>query len=76
MTASRFQDGHIEGTHAAPASQITLSDWVNALTVAVSAGGDDLIVAGCGDGGIYVLAWSGGAAEATGAKGDGLVVKT
>lgn len=59
MAASNVQGGHIEGTHDAPAAQITLSDWVNALAVAVSTGGDELVVAGCGDGGIYVLAWSG-----------------
>lgn len=51
---------------------------MNALTVAVSAGGDELVVAGCKDGGIYVVAWSGGPGEAAaaGVKGEGLVVKT
>ena len=58
MTGSSFQGGHIEGTHDAPAAQIALSDWVNALAVAVSTGYDELVVAGCGDGGIYVLAWT------------------
>lgn len=58
-----------------------MSDWVNALAVAVSTGGDDeLVVAGCGDGGIYVLAWggSGGRKENSAGNivGGGLVVRT
>eukprot|EP00752_Nemacystus_decipiens_P015590 g13913.t1 len=71
------EGGHIEGTHDAPAAQITLSDWVNALAVAVSAGGDEAVAAGCGDGGIYVLTWSGGRADSAGnIAGGELVVKT
>lgn len=74
--ASGFQDGHIDGTHTVPTAQIALSDWVNALAVAVPPAGDEQVVAGCKDGGIYVLAWSGGPAVAAGVKGGTLVVTT
>lgn len=73
------QDGHIDGTHVAPAAQVALPDWVNALAVKSPAGGEEVIVGGCKDGGIYVVAWEEGdpaaVAAAAGGNGAKLVVR-
>ncbi|CAM9815265.1 unnamed protein product [Scytosiphon promiscuus] len=68
------ENGHIDGIHTAPAAKITLPDWVNALAVRVSAGqeGEETVVAGCKDGGIYAMVWEDG----EGQGGKQLVVKT
>lgn len=56
----------------APAAQMTLPDWVNALAVKSPAAGEEVIVGGCKDGGIYAMEWEeGGPAAATGAAAGG-----
>ncbi|CAM9812711.1 unnamed protein product [Ectocarpus sp. 6 AP-2014] len=75
------EDGHIDGTHVAPAAQVTLPDWVNALAVKSPAGGEEVIVGGCKDGGIYAVGWeeggpaAGAASAAAGGNGAKLVVR-
>ncbi|CAN0149809.1 unnamed protein product, partial [Ectocarpus fasciculatus] len=73
------EDGHIDGTHVTPAAQVALPDWVNALAVKSPAGGEEVIVGGCKDGGIYAVAWDEGdpaaGAAAAGGNGAKLVVR-
>lgn len=43
-----------------------LPDWVNALTV--RRGESEVVVAGCKDGGLYVVGWEAGVAESDNVK--------
>ncbi|CAM9864502.1 unnamed protein product, partial [Discosporangium mesarthrocarpum] len=61
------EEGHIHGVHRTPEAEIKLPDWVNALTVGtlpqpltvdgLATTEEEIIVAGCKDGVIYVMQW-------------------